>query len=238
MTKKDIPVTVVIAAFNEETRLPFLLKSLEKQTLKNFKTIIVDNNSTDKTAKIATDWGATVIKETRQGIGPAKRKGINTATTPIIAIIDADTVLPFHWLETAVKNLNEPGVVATTGVYYYQNYPKIFWQANRWLHFLVVKIINTLVGGCFAFKKEAWEKSGGYPADLIWAEDAYLSHQFAKIGKIKIDIKLAVAESGRKMNLKGFLRGNLSYIFYFIIFKLSRNSNLLKKIKMEKVDKI
>lgn len=55
--------SVVIPAFNEEKFLPNCLKSLKEQDFKDFEIIVVNNNSIDKTAKIAKEFGARVIFE-------------------------------------------------------------------------------------------------------------------------------------------------------------------------------
>ena len=60
-------ISVVIPAFNEEKYLPACLEALKKQTFKNYELIVVDNNSTDKTAQIAKKFGARVVKEKKQG---------------------------------------------------------------------------------------------------------------------------------------------------------------------------
>ena len=52
--------------------------------------LVVDNNSTDDTAAVAGRHGATVVSEQRAGYGAAVHAGVVAATTPIVAVIDAD----------------------------------------------------------------------------------------------------------------------------------------------------
>jgi hypothetical protein len=49
--KKDILVSIIIPARNEEYNLPVILDSLRKQTLKAFEIIVVDDNSRDETGR-------------------------------------------------------------------------------------------------------------------------------------------------------------------------------------------
>ena len=52
MSRPDI--SIVIPAFNEEKNLPRLFKTIKNQDFKgSLEIIVVDNNSTDKTAQIA-----------------------------------------------------------------------------------------------------------------------------------------------------------------------------------------
>ena len=84
-------VCVVIPAWNEEEPIA--------ATIKDFKTpevddvIVIDNNSTDNTAKIAKTAGATVIPEPIQGYGAAIRRGLREALDrgyDLIIITEAD----------------------------------------------------------------------------------------------------------------------------------------------------
>jgi glycosyltransferase involved in cell wall biosynthesis len=84
-------VCVVIPAWNEEEPIA--------ATIKDFKTpevddvIVIDNNSTDNTAKIAKAAGATVIPEPIQGYGAAIRRGLREALDrgyDLIIITEAD----------------------------------------------------------------------------------------------------------------------------------------------------
>jgi O-antigen/teichoic acid export membrane protein len=56
--------------------------------------IVVDGCSTDETAAIARDCGATVISDEGRGLPAARMLGARTATGEVVALIDADVVLP------------------------------------------------------------------------------------------------------------------------------------------------
>ncbi|MFZ9981487.1 MAG: glycosyltransferase family 2 protein [Cyclobacteriaceae bacterium] len=68
-------VDLIIPALNEEHSLPLLLKAIDRRIIRDI--IVADNGSTDGTAVIATDSGATVIHENRRGYGFACMAGIN-----------------------------------------------------------------------------------------------------------------------------------------------------------------
>ena len=55
-----------------------------------YRALVVDNNSTDDTAAVARRHGAQVVAEPRPGYGSAVHAGVVAATTPIVAVIDAD----------------------------------------------------------------------------------------------------------------------------------------------------
>lgn len=91
MNRPERDTVVVIPAFNEEASVAYVLDGLPKERL--LEVIVVNNNSSDNTAQVATDHGARVILEKRMGYGQACLTGIELAYTynpRIIAFIDAD----------------------------------------------------------------------------------------------------------------------------------------------------
>jgi glycosyltransferase involved in cell wall biosynthesis len=93
---KALPrVSVVIPAYNEERYLFDCLESIRKQDYPGvYEVTVVDDASTDDTARIALDWGATVVHESRRSPACARQKGAEVASGDIIAFIDADTRAP------------------------------------------------------------------------------------------------------------------------------------------------
>src|SRR5437870_5108000 len=67
-------VVVVIPALNEEASLPLVLRDLPAVG----RIIVVDNGSTDGTARVATEAGAMVVAEPQRGYGAACLKGLCT----------------------------------------------------------------------------------------------------------------------------------------------------------------
>lgn len=52
--------------------------------------IVVDNGSTDDSARVAAEHGATVVQEARRGFGSAAHAGLEAATADYVAFCDAD----------------------------------------------------------------------------------------------------------------------------------------------------
>lgn len=114
---KSLTLSIVIPAHNEEEVIAACLHAISRQTIMPDEVIVVDNNSTDRTAAIAELFPfVTVITEPNQGIIPAHHAGFRKATGDIIARIDADTVISTHWVERAKRNfIKHPEVDAITG---------------------------------------------------------------------------------------------------------------------------
>jgi glycosyltransferase involved in cell wall biosynthesis len=79
-------VDVIFPCLNEASALPSVLEGLPR----GYHAIVVDNGSTDGSARVALDFGATVIHESRRGFGAAAHAGLEAATAETVAFCDAD----------------------------------------------------------------------------------------------------------------------------------------------------
>ncbi len=225
-------VSVVIAAFNEENYLPHCLASLRAQAnAPPFEVIVVDNNSTDRTTRVAKHWGARIGKEKKQGIGPAKAKGARLARGKIITFLDADmTVLP-HWLERIEANLSQAGVVATGGPYLFRTKKKTL-KIISCLHLISLIFFRGLPGGNFSVRKDVFQKVGGFDPETTFGEDIDLSLKVKKEGKVKVDWQLRVTESGRRYEQQGVMKTLLEYL-PSLLGVLLKNPRLIEKGRLK-----
>jgi glycosyltransferase involved in cell wall biosynthesis len=93
-------ISIVIPALNEEglvgkTVLTVPLDKLHEHGLET-EIIVVDNASTDNTAKEAEEAGARVVLGSKRGYGNAYLKGFSEATGDIVVMGDADGTYPFQ----------------------------------------------------------------------------------------------------------------------------------------------
>ena len=82
-------ISVIIPAFNEQKTIAKVIKRI-KTTSHISEILVVDNNSTDKTAILAEKAGAKVVFCAEKGKGYAMEKGLKEAANDIIVFIDAD----------------------------------------------------------------------------------------------------------------------------------------------------
>ena len=82
-------ISIIIPAYNEESSIGLVLDALPQEKIHEI--IVVDNCSTDATARVAQEHGARVVKEPRKGYGSACLKGIDELDDPdIVVFIDGD----------------------------------------------------------------------------------------------------------------------------------------------------
>ena len=216
-------ISVVIPAYNEEKLLPVCLESLEKQTFprEKYEVIVVDNNSTDKTAEIAAGYGAKILGCQVQGVAAARAAGSQAARGYIIAGTDADTKVATNWLEKiAIHFQKDPVLLGLTGSAYLAKTNFLFSQASYFtfdlfqrLNFAIGK--PTFSGFNYAVRADAYQHVGGINPQLPSAEDIDLSFKLAKIGKVKYFSDVVVYTSPRRIikDPVGFFRHNLNNYF-------------------------
>lgn len=109
---KGKTITLAIPCKNEEIAIATLLKKVPKYV---DEVIVIDNNSSDKTAPVARKLGAKVFVEKRHvdgiGYGFAHQKAIKETTTDYLVTMDGDNTYPLDAIKLAVteaekKHLN------------------------------------------------------------------------------------------------------------------------------------
>src|SRR5262249_8085637 len=98
----DLVISFVVPAFNEEALIASCLAAIRAEVARTgceAEIIVVDNNSSDGTRRIASSIpGVVVVDEPQRGLVQARRAGCVAAHGGLIATIDADTILPEGWL--------------------------------------------------------------------------------------------------------------------------------------------
>lgn len=225
MNSKNLKISVVIPAHNEEKYLPVCLQAFKKQTFKDFEIIVVDNNSTDKTAEIAISFGARVLKENRIGTVFAREKGFGEARAEIIARTDADTIIASNWLEIISTSFQkDPRLVGITGIFILPNRSILTWLLYIYL-VLIFDIIAKLflghiqlLGSNMAVRKSAWEKIRKqiHTSEKFVHEDLDLSCHLAEVGKLTFTSSLITIFSPRRLQ-ENILSGVRRYVVEYPI---------------------
>jgi glycosyltransferase involved in cell wall biosynthesis len=99
-------LSIVIPAHNEEENIPATLRSLPLDRLRavgvDVEVLVVDNASTDDTARLAVEHGARVIVQPVLGYGNAYKAGFANSRGDVIATGDADLTYPFEIIPEAL----------------------------------------------------------------------------------------------------------------------------------------
>ena len=100
-----ISITIIIPAYNAEKTIRRTLNSLEKQTNKNFKCVIVNDGSTDQTRleieKLMSDlsFNVLVVDKENEGVISARYTALQYVDTEFVLGVDADDEIPPNTIE-------------------------------------------------------------------------------------------------------------------------------------------
>lgn len=95
---KKYLVSVIIPCYNAQSNIEKTLKSLEKQSYKNFQVVIVNDGSTDDSDNIIrrymekTMLNIDYIIQSNGGVSVARNTGLNASTGKYIMFLDADDI--------------------------------------------------------------------------------------------------------------------------------------------------
>ena len=172
-------VSVIIPAWNAEATLAETLASVGAQTHRNIEIIVIDDGSTDSTAKIAQDFcnaepRARLIRKENGGVASARNRGIREAAGEWIAPLDADDL----WHPTRIEKMLAAALSAPERpgfVYCWSRHidreSRITGSGPRWRvrgpGFRQVAYMNVVGNGSgLLASREALHEEGGYDESL------------------------------------------------------------------------
>lgn len=175
-----LQASIIIPVYNGEKYIANALASLvcQKDWLK--EVIVVDNDSTDSTLKVAHRFDAmlpmrytNVPENLDRGPGNARQAGVDIAQGEWIGFIDVDDFLPFYALrvvDTAINEINEKGISPD---YLVGNFIEYDYTRDKFVS--EHKRDNTWVHGKW-YRKEFLEKASiSFKENLYTHEDVYFN---------------------------------------------------------------
>ena len=166
--------SVIIPAYNEEEYLPATLAALKdaaNETNLPAEIIVVDNESADKTAQIAKNFGAKIVSEREHNIAKVRNAGAKTANGDVLIFIDADTLVPktlFHKIADAMREEKcSGGAVAVSYEEFQRKWIKYYLLGWRFW----ASVFNMKQGAAQFCRKSVFEKVQGYDETIYMGED-------------------------------------------------------------------
>lgn len=118
MTAEPSPtVTVIVVARNEERKIEACIASLAAQDYPDFKTILVDDGSSDATVAIARQVmpDIRIISSPTRSIARNRDIGWRASDSEFVAYLDADCIAPRDWLTSLMQAVQNSGAAAAGG---------------------------------------------------------------------------------------------------------------------------
>ena len=219
-----IDYSIIIPAYNEEKYLSETLNAAQKAMNAvelSGEVIVVDNNSTDKTADIAKSYGVTVVFEPFQQISRARNRGTESAKGRYLIFLDADTILPERLLKRSLDNLmNKDYCGGGVTVDFDVPQDKFITAFKDFWNYVSAK--RSLAAGSYLYVlRECYEAVGGFNENLYASEEIWFSRKCIKWGKkhkknFKVINDIKIITSARKMEMFSTFRLYTAMIFFMI----------------------
>jgi biofilm PGA synthesis N-glycosyltransferase PgaC len=218
----DFPeVTVLIACFDEANTIEETIEYLLKQDYSGeIRILIANDGSSDGTAAAARrkrDPRLSVVTLAHGGKAKTLTRALERVRTPLVATVDADTLLTPSALRRAVARLmvSPPDTVAVAGAVFVRNSRENFLtRAQEWDYFLGIASVKRQQGlfqgtmvaqGAFSvYRTAAVRRVGGWP-DRI-GEDIVLTWAMMRRGGRVGYERTAIAFTGVPDTARSFAR--------------------------------
>jgi hypothetical protein len=178
-------ISVVIPLFDKAHTIERTLESVWRQSVPACQVIVVDDGSTDGGGELVQRMAHPrlhVVRQPNRGVSAARNLGIELATSPLIALLDADD----EWDETHLADLLEtserfPDAVAV-GTAFRRRDARGRIRLQRLPVASHPYLIEDYLGFCSSFEPAFWSsavavkraplvRSGGFPVGVTHGED-------------------------------------------------------------------
>ena len=208
--------TIIIPAHNAARTIKYCLNALQVQNYPRdaYEIIVVNDGSTDATARIAEGYPITLLTlPMRRGAGAARNLGASAARGDILLFTDADCAPTQTWIREMLAPFDDPRVVGVKGVYRTrQREPLARWvQAEyeeKYVRMLRATAIDFVDTYSAAYRRNVFLANQGFDESFPNAsvEDQEFSFRLAKQGHRLIFAPLAVVFHHHPTTLAAYAR--------------------------------
>ena len=223
----NIPVSVIIPAFNEERVIASTVARILASDHRNLEILVVDDGSRDRTAEVvrqrfAGETKVTLISVTNGGKARALNLGLARAAGDVVVALDADTEFDRDTISRLVRWFADPKVGAVAGNAKVGNRVNMItrWQALEYivaqnLERRALAALGTLTvvpGAVGAWRRAALAGIGGFPVDTL-AEDQDLTIALQRAGYIVRFDSSAVAWTEAPATFRGLAKQRFRWAY-------------------------
>ena len=192
-------VSIVVPAHNEAQILAGTLDALRRAAApldRPWEIVVVDDASTDATARIARDAGARVVPVQVRQIAAARNAGARAARGDVLVFVDADTVVSSATLAAALGALRDGA--AGGGALVRFDGPLPLYARPGVAATLALLRFAKVAAGCFVFcTRQTFDAIGGFDERLFAVEEVAFSLAVRRVGRMAL-VRPPVVTSARK----------------------------------------
>ena len=221
-----VTISIIIPTLNEASNIRRLVHYLRTNGGEAASEIlVVDSNSNDGTAQIASDAGALVLTCEVCSRAAQMNLGARTAQNDVLYFVHADTLPPKSFAEDIQREIESGQVM---GCYRYQfDSPKWILKFNA--YFVRYGWLWCQGGDkTFFVKREVFEEFGGYDENFVVMEEYDFLRKAMKKYHLRILPKNALV-SARKYQQNSWLRVQLANIVAFSMFRWGTDPIKIKR---------
>jgi glycosyltransferase involved in cell wall biosynthesis len=182
-------ISIIVPAYNEEKYIGATLDSIKQsqrfllhETGLSTELIVVDNDSTDSTARIALSLNAKVVQEPTHNIAKVRNAGAKAARGDVLVFVDADTTVPERLLWRIYEVLSDGrcfGGAIDTNHQPARLSVKVYLRAWR----LLGKVAGMAQGATQFCRRDVYGSLHGYDETLYMGEDVDFYWRLKQLAK-------------------------------------------------------
>lgn len=239
-------VSVILPFYNAEQTLEKAVTSILKQTFTNFELLLVNNNSSDNSLRIAQelaekDERIQILHEPKRGVVPALLKAFSACQADLIARMDSDDFSSVDRLQLQYQFLKDnpdyglvasrvrvfPATTSNMGLWRYVKWQNEILQHDKMLIKSFVE--SPIVTPSIMYRKEVAEehgyvREGDFPEDyemfLRWLSKGIKFHKLDKVLLHWRDSETRLTRTDKRYRQEAFFKVKMDYLPDF----LSRNN--------------
>lgn len=187
-------ISLIIPLYNSGKTILSTLKGLESQTRKDFEVIVVNDGSTDDSAKLVKEFKnqskfpIKLIHQNNSGPAKARNLGVKHSSGDLIVFLDSDCIPVNNWVEEMTKPLNGEVIGCACG-YNVRNKESLIarhvdYEIAKRHEKLVGKNVDTIGSYSASFLKGVFLEANGFSAEYedANAEDFDLAFRIRRMG--------------------------------------------------------
>lgn len=215
-------VTVVIPCYNEESGIADVIRGFPRaqMTAHNYEleVLVIDNNSSDRTAEVAAAAGARVIHEPKKGKGNAMRTGFYAISddTEYVVMLDGDDTYSPHeiirLLEPISSGFCKVVIGSRLGGRISAGSMKRFNRMGNWTYSHLVRYsyqvnVTDVLTGYFAWHRSSIEKLRPHLISDGFAIEMEMITKMARLGEEIYSVPISYNSRAGESNLRPIYDG-------------------------------
>lgn len=234
-------ISIIIPLYNKEDYIRATLDSILSQTFQDFEVVVVNDGSTDNSLSVVgaySDSRLKVFDKANGGVSRARNFGFQQSKGEWVMFLDADDTIMPNCLETLHQLICDFPSVSLVSA----NYNTVYGESKvvKGCSLKVRGILNDpfknlwdmhwkLRLGAYAFKRDLFDKVGGFSTQMKKGEDAFFDNSLIQLAKIAYSPQIIMS-----YNREGSFFSNISIslsefdIFYQNLDDGSKYEKLVK----------